>query len=235
MSGFLAMPFLLSKIGSVNPATRSKAIEIVSATQAAGHRVRFVWGKGSGSEHATGNALDIMVYDADAGDFIRNYVWVNRARLRLRHVIWAQHITSTVAYPGVRRLMADRGNTTENHYDHNHILFLDAQSYVAPSSPKPKPQPKPVVVTKVTPIDLTVDGTFGPMTVEALQRWVGVRDDGVLGKQTVMALQRKVGTTPDGDLGPNTINHLQSMIGRTPVGHWDRATTTALQRYLNAR
>lgn len=136
--------FLLSKIGAVSPSTKFKAIEIINAAERAGHKVRFVWGKSSSGEHGTGNALDLMVYNEADGDWIRNYVWANRARLRLQHVIWWQHITSTVVQPGARRLMADRGSTTENHYDHNHILFLDASAYVAPGIPAP-PATTPVV------------------------------------------------------------------------------------------
>lgn len=140
------LTFLLSKVGAINPATKSKAIEIINAAEKAGHKVRFVWGKGSSGEHGTGNALDLMVYNEAGGDWIRNYIWANRSRLRLRHVIWEQHITSTVVQPGVRRLMADRGNTTENHYDHNHVLFFDAAAYVAPgttSKPAAKAAAKP--------------------------------------------------------------------------------------------
>lgn len=135
--------FLLSKVGAINPATQSKATEIINAAEKAGHKVRFVWGKSLSGEHATGNALDLMIYNEAGGDWIRNYIWANRARLRLRHVIWEQHITSTVVQPGVRRLMGDRGNTTENHYDHNHVLFLDAAAYVAPGVPSAKPAAKP--------------------------------------------------------------------------------------------
>ena len=139
MALFLAITYLLSKVGKINASTRSKAIEIIEAAHAAGHRIRFVWGMGSSSEHATGNALDIMVYDEAAGDFVRDYVWANRARLRLRHVIWEQHITSTVVQPGVRRPMADRGSVTENHYDHCHIWFVDDAPYVPPAGATPQP------------------------------------------------------------------------------------------------
>lgn len=125
--------YLLSKVGNISAATRAKAIEIINAAEAAGHEVRFVWGMGGGIEHGSGNALDLMVYNHDAGEWIYNYVWNNRQRLRLRHVIWAQTITSTTTSPGVRRRMADRGSVTENHYDHNHIWFLDAADYVPPA------------------------------------------------------------------------------------------------------
>ena len=135
--------YLLSKVGAITPATQSKAIEIIDAAEKAGHKVRFVWGKSSSGEHGTGNALDLMVFNEADGDFIRDYIWANRARLRVRHVIWEQHITSTVVQPGVRRLMGDRGNTTENHYDHNHVLFLDALAYVLPGIPVTPPVTPP--------------------------------------------------------------------------------------------
>ena len=44
-----------------------------------------------------------MVNDEAAGDFVRDYVWANRKRLGLEHVIWEQHITSTKVQPFGRR------------------------------------------------------------------------------------------------------------------------------------
>jgi hypothetical protein len=79
-----------------------------------------------------------MVRNEAAGDWIRNYIWKHRKRLRLQHVIWEQHITSTVTQPGERRKMADRGSVTENHYDHVHVLFF-AGSYQKPSPSSPDP------------------------------------------------------------------------------------------------
>lgn len=125
-----------AKLGNIQSATRSISKEIFDATKAAGHEIWYMWGMGSSSEHATGRALDLMVRNEAAGDWIRNYIWTNRQRLRLQHVIWEQHITSTVTSPGVRRKMADRGSVTENHYDHVHVLFF-AGSYVAPGSTSP--------------------------------------------------------------------------------------------------
>lgn len=121
-----------AKLGKVQSATKSISKEIFDEAKKAGHEIWYMWGMGSSSEHATGRALDLMVRNEAAGDWIRNYIWTNRKRLRLQHVIWEQHITSTVTQPGVRRKMADRGNTTENHYDHVHVLFF-AGSYQKPS------------------------------------------------------------------------------------------------------
>lgn len=145
MAAFLSNKFLFSKVGGISSPTMSKATEIVDAAHKAGHRIRFVWGMGSSAEHRTGRALDIMVYDHAAGEFVRNYVWTHRERLRLTHVIWAQTITSTVNQPGKRRQMADRGSVTENHFDHNHIWFLDDKAYVPPNN---APAPRPVSAKK---------------------------------------------------------------------------------------
>jgi hypothetical protein len=114
-------------LGSVKPETRSVAHEIYDAAAAAGHDIWAMWGydgNAGNTEHHSGLALDLMVRNSSAGNWIRKYVWDNRERLRLRHVIWSQHITSTVTQPGVVRLMEDRGSTTNNHYDHNHVLLF---------------------------------------------------------------------------------------------------------------
>jgi len=124
-----------SKLGKVTGATKSRAKEIFDAAQDAGHDVWFMWGydgNASNTEHHSGRALDFMVRNKAAGDWIRNYIWTNRSRLRLQHVIWYQKITSTTTYPGVVRQMADRGSVTENHKDHVHALFFTG-AYTAPS------------------------------------------------------------------------------------------------------
>jgi hypothetical protein len=133
-----------SKLGKVDPETRSIAKEIFDAAQKAGHDIWFMWGKGSGVEHATGNALDLMVRNAAGGTWIRNYIWTNRARLRLKHVIWDQKITSTVYRPGVVVGMADRGNSTANHKDHVHVLFFPGEYRPVPPPAPPKPAGKTV-------------------------------------------------------------------------------------------
>ncbi|MDQ1482892.1 MAG: resuscitation-promoting factor RpfA [Actinomycetota bacterium] len=82
---------------------------------------------------------------------------------------------------------------------------------------------------------LVVDGKMGPMTVRAIQRWVGVPQNGVFGSTTKKALQRKLGVPADGAIGPRTLRALQIKVG----AHVDGARTlnagivAALQRYLN--
>lgn len=124
------------KIGKVKPETKSIAKEVYEAAKKAGHEIWYIWGMGTSVEHATGRALDLMVRNEAAGDWVRNYLWTHRKRLRLHHVIWEQHITSTTVRPGVRVKMADRGNPTANHYDHIHTLHF-AGKYQAPPPPAP--------------------------------------------------------------------------------------------------
>ena len=105
------------------------------------------------TEHHSGYALDIMTFTNKVmGDKIYAYLMDNAARLGLQHVLWQQTITSTIVQPGVRRQMGDRGNGTNNHMDHLHVLFLPT-AYRAPSGPAspipnlPNPAPVPTKPT----------------------------------------------------------------------------------------
>lgn len=130
-----------AKLGKVEAATKSISREVFDAAKAAGHEIWYMWGydpNAGNPEHHSGRALDFMVHNHAAGQWVRNYIWNNRKRLRLQHVIWEQHITSTVTSPGVVRKMADRGSPTENHMDHVHALFF-AGRYQKPSPSSPEP------------------------------------------------------------------------------------------------
>lgn len=142
-------------LGSVKSETRFVAREIFNAAANAGHEIHAMWGfdpNAGNTEHHSGLALDLMVRNKVAGDWIKEYVWSNRERLRLRHVIWWQRITSTVTQPGLTREMADRGNSTANHKDHPHILILPG-GYQPPSGGTGVP---PVGGKSVTQIALEV-------------------------------------------------------------------------------
>ena len=83
---------------------------------------------------------------------------------------------------------------------------------------------------------LVIDGSFGPNTTRAVQRWVGVAQTGSMSYGSRTALQRKIGTRADGSIGPKTIAALQSKIGISRDGSYrlNARTVRALQSYLNA-
>ena len=70
-------------------------------------------------EHATGQALDIMV-SSDVGSDIAAFLMENRAELGIEYIIWRQRIwrpSTSSAWRG----MSDRGGATANHMDHVHV------------------------------------------------------------------------------------------------------------------
>jgi peptidoglycan hydrolase-like protein with peptidoglycan-binding domain len=95
--------------------------------------------------------------------------------------------------------------------------------------PHPVPTPTPTPVGK-----LVVDGSFGPLTIKALQRNLGVEADGLFGPNTKKMLQHFLGVKADGLIGPITIKALQRHVGVTADGSWGPITTSAIQRNLNA-
>lgn len=205
------MTTALDYMGNVKPSAKSKAGEVLNKVNGAS-TITHVWGydpNPSNTEHHSGLAADFMVFtNKPLGDFIYAYLWMNRVRLGVQHIIWQQSITSTVVSPGVVRHMADRGNSTANHMDHVHVLFFD-KAYVPPTvkpAPKPVPRPAPTAIlrngstgtavrnlqaglNRVFPAysHLVVDGDFGPATerviVQAQTRF-GVVHDGVVGPIT---------------------------------------------------
>lgn len=221
----VTLTHVTSKLGAVKPETRAIAAELFAEASKAGHEIWFMWGLGSSGEHASGTALDLMVHSEAAGDFVRDYIWANRKRLHLRHVIWEQHITSTVVQPGVRRLMADRGNTTENHYDHVHVWFYPG-TYVAPAvagATAPKPSPKPPAKKPAVQVRVLRRGTRGA-DVKRLQsefnrvfpgypgpKLIVDGDFGPATERNVKEFQRRAGLTDDGVVGPKTRARLKSM------------------------
>lgn len=210
--------YVSSKLGRVKPETKSIAKEIYEAAKEAGHEIWFMWGMGTSADHKTGNALDLMVRNKAAGDWVRNYIWKHRKRLRLKHVIWWQHITSTVTSPGKVRPMEDRGNPTANHKDHPHALFFGGK-YQPPSESKPS--------TPAKPAHLAVDGDLGPKTI---RRWQEVMKTPVDGKidpkdsALVRAVQRRLRDTVDSRLKIDGVGIKQDGLAYNTVG--------ALQRYL---
>jgi hypothetical protein len=203
----------------IKASAKAKAAEILSRVSGA-NTITHCWGYDpnvSNTEHHSGLAVDFMVgNNKSLGDRIYSYLWANRSRLAVQHIIWQQHITSTVVSPGVRRAMADRGGPTANHMDHVHVLFFD-RAYVAPSivskvkakvSRKSKADPYlrngsrggsvrslQLGLNRVFPAysRLSVDGIFGPNTetvVREFQRRTGLSSDGVVGPNTRRKLRQ---------------------------------------------
>lgn len=94
-------------------------------------------------------ALDIFVpvNSAVLGNAICDFALENLERFGVDYVIYRQHIYN----PDVAeywRLMEDRGDNTQNHFDHVHVSFED-------SAPPPIPEPKPVPNIKELPMEFT--------------------------------------------------------------------------------
>lgn len=77
-------------------------------------------------EHATGQALDIMI-SSDTGTAIANFLMENRSELGVEYLIWRQQIWRP-ATSGAWRPMSDRGSPTANHYDHVHVTTYGASA-----------------------------------------------------------------------------------------------------------
>ena len=72
-------------------------------------------------EHATGQAIDIMVGTGNPiGYEIAAFLQEHRAELGIEYIIWHQHIWRP-ATSGAWRSMSDRGGATANHMDHVHV------------------------------------------------------------------------------------------------------------------
>lgn len=70
-------------------------------------------------EHATGQALDIMVR-GELGDRIAAFLQENRAALGIEYLIWKQQIWRPATSDSWRP-MSNRGGDTANHFDHVHV------------------------------------------------------------------------------------------------------------------
>lgn len=77
--------------------------------------------RGGGGDHGSGHACDIMTSDVALGTTIAEYMRAHAGQLGITYVIWRQHIWSVARSGEGWRLMADRGSTTANHYDHVHV------------------------------------------------------------------------------------------------------------------
>lgn len=129
----------------------------------------YGWREDPIPDHPSGQALDIMLADdgrtpesVAAGNLVNGFLMLNAETLGIDYMVYRQHIW----YPGREwRLMDDRGNWTDNHMNHIHVLVHGSHT---PSG------------SLRMPADL---GGLSNPTQEALARaW----------KQTVARLERKV-------------------------------------------
>lgn len=106
---------------SVEGGMTANAVKVYRAVCAAFPQVSS-WGgrSGSGGDHGTGHALDIMC-TGSLGDAISAWVRAHASQLGVSYVIWSQHIWSVERASEGWRAMPDRGSTTANHYDHVHV------------------------------------------------------------------------------------------------------------------
>lgn len=70
-------------------------------------------------EHATGQALDIMV-STEVGNQVAAFLQEHRAELGIEYLIWRQRIWRPSTSDSWR-MMSDRGSATANHMDHVHV------------------------------------------------------------------------------------------------------------------
>ncbi|MHB1007961.1 MAG: SH3 domain-containing protein [Propionibacteriaceae bacterium] len=77
--------------------------------------------RGDGSEHASGQALDIMT-SGGRGQQIAAWLRANYSKLGVVEIIYQQQIWTTQRASEGWRPMPDRGSVTANHDDHIHVL-----------------------------------------------------------------------------------------------------------------
>lgn len=157
----------MSYLGSVTSNTRTKCDEVLNALRSSTEKeLTHVWGKAVSGEHATGRALDFMVFrDRAAGEWIASYLTRNANRLGVAWVIWQQAFWSVNPgkYGPARQWnpMENRGNDTQNHKDHVHVLFA-SDSYTATDSSTPPPPPPAPPAQVAPPFPLPAGWYFGP-------------------------------------------------------------------------
>jgi hypothetical protein len=260
----------IESMGAAKASCEVKANEVVEAVEARFPitDITHVWGYDPNKynpEHHSGLAADFMLYnkkvsggiDVAAGNWIAAYLIENEVRLGVRWLLWRQRIWNPAK--GGWRDMLDRGNPTNNHMDHVHVLFKDTP-YVAPGKkvvavkPKPPASAIPSVLQKEQ--KLVVDGKLGETTIRAWQDILGTPEDGKISEPSsmVQALQlflnrhgfrdakgRRLvvdgyglGSNLRKDYGPtHTVEALQRFY-RTPVDGVISHPTSALVKAIQA-
>jgi len=103
----------------VESGLRPDTIKVYRAVCAKFPQITRYGGRSGRGEHATGQALDIMV-SSDLGNEIAAFLQEHRAELGIEYLIWRQRIWRP-ATSGAWRHMKSRGSATANHMDHVHV------------------------------------------------------------------------------------------------------------------
>jgi hypothetical protein len=85
---------------------------------------------GNQSQHYTGEAVDFMINDSGTNDSalgtkIEEFLLEHGSEINLYYTIWEQEITYG---DGRSNMMNDRGDETQNHFDHVHLSVCDGKS-----------------------------------------------------------------------------------------------------------
>lgn len=105
---------------SVESGLLPDTIAVHRAVCAAFPEVTSYGGLAGRNEHATGQALDIMV-SGETGWRIAEFLQAHRVELGVEYLIYEQKIWSVERASEGWRPMSDRGGATANHYDHVHV------------------------------------------------------------------------------------------------------------------
>lgn len=104
----------------VESGLRPDSIKVHRAVCAAFPQISSYGGVAGRGEHATGQALDIMV-SGPLGWQIAEFLQANRTRLGVSYLIYQQKIWTVQRGGEGWRAMSDRGGATANHFDHVHV------------------------------------------------------------------------------------------------------------------
>lgn len=159
------------------------------------------------------------------------------------HSLW--QYTNTAVVPGIS------GHVDCSQFDGSLAAWLTLVTGTKPvPAPRPKPTPAPVIRHPFA--KLKTDGDLGPITISALNYWLGDKQGTHMTTKAILALQHKVGSAADGEWGrhncalhdatckSDTTHDLQHYLvhrgGQTRLritSHLDIATIKGLQSFLN--
>ena len=119
----------LTPMYTVEKGLSLRAIALHRASRAKWPQIKTYYGyrNSPGSDHYTGNALDLMIpsYNTTTGKAlgqnVANWAVANHQKLGIHYVIWNQQIWNVDRERDGWRAMSDRGSDSANHKDHVHI------------------------------------------------------------------------------------------------------------------